>query len=105
MSKRVKIFAIIAMIAGAIAMVPGSALAYHHHGGSHHGHGHYGGYHHGGGYYYGGGWGWGGFGWGWGPAFAYYPPVYYAPTPECGWVHIRVWRHGHWELRRAWECW
>jgi hypothetical protein len=99
MSKQMRILAIVGMIAGAVAAAPSSALAYHH------GHGSY---RHGGGYYHGGGWGWGGYGWGWGwgPAFAYYPPVYYAPPPqECGWVHVRVWRHGHWVLRRAWQCW
>ena len=31
-------------------------------------------------------------------------PSYYA-GPPCGWVRVRVWRHGHWVLRRAWRCW
>ena len=89
MSKLVKFLAIAALVGGAFAMTPGPAAAYHGHGGGH---------------WRGGGWGPGfvfgfGPGWGWGP---YYP--YYA-EPACGWVRVRVWRHGHWVLRRAWRCW
>lgn len=89
MSKLVKFFAIAALVAGAFAMTPGPAAAQHYHGG--------------GGHWHGGGWGPGfvfgfGPGWGWGP----YP--YYA-EPACGWVRVRVWRHDHWVLRRAWRCW
>lgn len=100
MSKHLKILALVAMIVGAIAMLPGSALAYHGHG-SYHGHGHYGGHYHGGGHYYGGGWGWGsGFyfgGWGY-PGYGYYA------SPDCGWVRVRYLRHGYWHVRRVWRC-
>ena len=44
-----------------------------------------------------------GSGWGWG-GYPYYAEPYYA-GPDCGWVHVHVWRHGHWVLRRAWRCW
>ena len=46
------------------------------------------------------------FGWGWGgyPYPYYYGGPYYA-APACGWTHYRVWRHGHWVVRRAWRCW
>ena len=94
MSKLVKIFAVVVMLAGAFAMTPGAAHAQHHgHGGGHwHGGGHY---YHGGGYGYGGGWGPGPF-WGWGFPYAY-------GDNACGWRHVRVWR-GHWVLSRAWRC-
>jgi hypothetical protein len=102
MSKLVKFLAIAALVAGAFAMTPGPATAQHHHGGHWHG---------GGGHWH-GGWGWGrgfgwgfgfGPGWGWG-GYPYYAEPYYA-QPTCGWVRVRVWRHGHWYLRRAWRCW
>ena len=104
MSKLVKFFAIAALISGALAMTPGPAAAQHHHGGGH--------WHGGGGHFRGGGWG--GFGpgfalgfgsgWGWGGyPYSYYDDYYAAPP--CGWVRVRVWRHGHWVLRRAWRCW
>ena len=112
MSKFVKFFAVAALVTGALAMTPGPAAA------QHHGGGHW----HGGGGWHGGGWrggGWRGGGWGWGPGFAlgfgsglgwgwgypYYASPYYYTEPACGWVRIRVWRHGHWVLRRAWRCW
>ena len=44
-----------------------------------------------------------GSGWGWG-GYPYYAEPYYA-GPDCGWVRVRVRRHGHWVLRRAWRCW
>jgi hypothetical protein len=92
MSKLVKFFAIVVLLAGAIAVTPGTAEARH---------GGHGGGHHGGGWHGGGGW----RGGGWGPGFGYYygGPYYYAPA--CGWVRVRVWRNGHWALRRAWRCW
>ena len=102
MSKLVKFLAIGALVAGAFAMTPAPAAAQHHH--------------HGGGHWHGGGWrggGWGGFGpgfvlgfgsgWGWG-GYPYYAEPYYAGSP-CGWARVRVWRHSHWVLRRAWRCW
>lgn len=96
MSKLGKFLAIAALVAGGFAITPGPAAAYYHGGG--HWHGGYGGHWHG------GGWGWGrGFGWGWG-GYPYYAQPYYA-QPACGWTHVRVWRHGHWYLRRAWRCW
>jgi hypothetical protein len=78
MSKFVKLFAIAVIIAGAVVMAPGNAQAR----GGHHHHG-----------------GWRGGGWGWGYPYAYQP--YYA-APACG--YVRVWRRGHWVLRRA-PCW
>ncbi|HTT49431.1 MAG TPA: hypothetical protein VMG39_15690 [Pseudolabrys sp.] len=110
MSKLLKFFAIAALVGGAFAMTPGPAAAQHHHGGG-------GGHWHGGGGWHGGGWrggGWGGFGpgfvfgfgpgWGWDYPYGYYPGPYFA-GPDCGWVRVRVWRHGHWIIRRAWRCW
>jgi hypothetical protein len=111
MSKHVKFFAALVLLAGAIAITPGTAFAQRHHGGGHHG----GGWHGGGGGHGGGGWrggGWGGGGWG--PGFGYpyglLPTPYYYGGPyyydrACGWVRVRVLRRGHWVLRRAWRCW
>jgi hypothetical protein len=113
MSKFVKYFAVLALIAGAIALTPNVASAQRHggwHGGMHHGGGWYGG-----GGDRGGGWhgGWRG-GWGWAPGsvlgfdwgYPYYGgSYYYAPAPDCGWVRVRVWQRGRWLLRRAWRCW
>jgi hypothetical protein len=106
MSKLVRLFAIAALIAGALAMTPGPAAAQHHHGG--HGGGHW----HGGGWRGGGGWG-GGWGWGWGPGpvfgwggFPYpYYGGYYDGGPDCAWVNARVLRRGHWVPRQVWRCW
>lgn len=96
MTKLMKIFAGMMLLAGAIAFTPGTAMAQYHHGW--HGHGGW----HGG---WGRGFGWG-YGWGWGAPYAYYPPpVYYAPGGDCGWVRVRAWRHGHWVVRRTWRCW
>lgn len=104
MSKFLKFFAIAALVAGAFAMTPAPAAAQRHHGGGH--------WHGGGGHFRGGGWG--GFGpgfvLGFGPAWSWggYPYSYYDDNyagPPCGWTHVRVWRHGHWALRRAWRCW
>ncbi|HET7192566.1 MAG TPA: hypothetical protein VFI98_11735 [Pseudolabrys sp.] len=99
MSRLTQVFASAALVLCVIAFAPGSAEARWH-----------GGWH--------GGWhrGWGGFGWGpafgfgWGYPYAYYPgPYYYAAPyyarPACGWSRARVWRNGHWALRRAWRCW
>jgi hypothetical protein len=97
MSKLVRFFAIAALVAGAFAMTPGPAAAQHHHGGGHWS---------GGGHWRGGGWG-PGFGFGFGPAWGWGYPFYvqpYVEGPDCGWVSVRVWRHGHWVLRRAWRC-
>jgi hypothetical protein len=91
MSKLVRFFAIAALVAGAFGMTPGPAAAQHHHGGGH---------------WHGGGTG-PGFGFGFGPAWGWGYPFYaqpYVEGPDCGWVRVRVWRHGHWALRRAWRC-
>jgi hypothetical protein len=102
MSKLVKFLAIAFLVGGAFAMTPGPAAAQHHHGGGH--------WHGGGGHWHGGRGGFGpgfafgfGSGWGWG-GYPYYAEPYYA-QPTCGWARVRVWRHGHWILRRAWRCW
>ena len=94
MSKLVKFFAIATLVAGAFAVTPGPAAAQHHHGG--HWHGGWGGFGPGFAFGFGSGWGWGGY--------PYYAEPYYA-EPACGWARVRVWRHGHWVLRRAWRCW
>jgi hypothetical protein len=95
MSKFVKIFSALVLMAGAIAFTSDTALAQRHRGG--------GGWHHGGGYYRGGGWG---PGYGFGFGYPYYGgPSYYAPGPNCGWSRVRVWRGGGWVLRRSWRCW
>jgi hypothetical protein len=94
MSKKLaKVFAAFVLIAGVIAAAPDAAQARWH------------------GHYWGG---WGGphiyFGWGYPPAYPYYYRPYYrrhyyAPAPDCGYVRVRYWRHGHWRLRRVWRCW
>jgi len=98
MSKLVKFLAIAFLVGGAFAMTPGPAAAQHHHGGGHW-HGGWGGF--GPGFAFGFGSGWG---WGWG-GYPYYAEPYYYDQPVCGWARVRVWRHGHWVLRRAWRCW
>jgi hypothetical protein len=103
MSKLIKFIAVLALVAGtfAITLNAASAQRWHGHGGWHGGWGHH-------------GWGWGpgfGLGWGWGPYYArpYYGPYpYYSDAyaePRCGYTRMRVWRNGHWVLRRAWRCW
>jgi hypothetical protein len=91
MSKLVKIFAVLLVIAGTIAVTPRPAEARWGHGGW--------------GHHWGGGWGhhWGGWGY---RRFAYYPrpyyyavPYYYAPRR---FVRIHFWRHRHWGWRRHW---
>lgn len=93
MSKLVKSLAIVALLAGAMAMAPRPAQARWHGGwrGGWHG--------------WRGGWGWGPrVYWGWGyPGYYYGGPYYYARN--CGWVRIRYWRYGHWRVRRVWRCW
>jgi hypothetical protein len=110
MSKLIKLFAVLALVACTFAITPNTASAQHWHG-------HGGGWHGGG--WHGGGWGyrgWGpavgfGLGLGWGPYYArpYYGPYpYYSDAyaePTCGYVRVRVWRAGHWAFRRAWRCW
>jgi hypothetical protein len=103
MSKILKIFAVVGVLAGAMAATSGTALAQHHHGG--------GGWHGGGGHWRGGGWrggGWGpgfGFGLGFGSPYYYGGPYYYGAPGNCGYTRVRVWRGGHWVMRRAWRCW
>jgi hypothetical protein len=92
MSKVVKIFAALFLVAGAMALTPSTASAQHH-------------WHH-----HGGGWGWGpSFGFGIGVANPYYygggPYYAYNQGPNCGWARVRVWRGDHWGFRRAWRCW
>jgi len=106
MSKLVKFFAVLFLLAGAIAVTPGTAAAQHRGGGYHGGHGnwHGGGWH--GGRHRGGGWAPGfAFGFGFGNPYGYGGSYYYEPDPTCGWARVRVWRNGHWVLRRAWRCW
>ena len=86
MSKRMKLFASVALVAGIALAVPGSARA---------------------GYWFGG---WGPYlyyGWPYQP-YTFYQPrsysYYYAPAPVCGWVRVRAWRHGHRYWRRVWRC-
>ena len=88
MSKLMRFFAIAALIVGALALVPDIAQARH---GGHGGHG--------GGFRGGGGWGWGP-GWGWGG----YPYPYYGAYYGGGCGYVRVWRRGHWVLRRSYRC-
>jgi hypothetical protein len=113
MSKFLKLFAIAALIAGALAMTPGPAAAQRHGHRGGHGVGHGGGWHGGG--WHGGGWrggGWRGGGWGYAPGpfwgwswgYPYYGGYYYGPS-DCGWVYVRVLRRGRWVVRRAWRCW
>jgi hypothetical protein len=34
-----------------------------------------------------------------------YAPAEYAPPPECRWVRVEAWRHGHRIWRRVRRCW
>jgi hypothetical protein len=44
-------------------------------------------------------------GWAWrGPPIYYHQPYYYA-APACGYVRVRVWRHGTWRIRYVRRCW
>jgi hypothetical protein len=92
MSRFVKLFAALFLVASAMALMPGAANAQHFHG-----HG---------GHWRGGGWG---PGFGLGIANPYYygggPYYAYSDGPNCGWARVRVWRGGHWSFRRAWRCW
>lgn len=61
------------------------------------------------------------WGFGWGPYLYYgwpydrfsfsfpqpdrYPPHYYNPAPECGWVRVQTRRKGHQYWRRVRRCW
>ena len=84
MSKLVKLLAAVALFIGAIAIAPGTAEARYGHRGGWHG-------------------GWGGPAWGYGYPYAYTPQPYYY-EPACGWVRVRVWRQGHWVIRRVRQC-
>jgi hypothetical protein len=98
MSKFAKIFAITALLTGAVAVTPGVALAQHHggHGGGFHGGGFHGGGFRGGGF---------GRGFGLGVGYPYYYGGYGYGGGDCGWTRVRVWRGGYWGFRRAWRCW
>jgi hypothetical protein len=88
MSKFAKVLATAALIAGAIAVSSPAQARWHH------------------GWHHGGGWGWGsGLALGFGAAADpyYYGGPYYGGS-ACGWRPIRVWRYGHWSIRRAWRC-
>lgn len=103
MSKITRLLAALCVVGAAFAAMPNAAMARS--GGWHGGGGHW---HGGGGHWRGGGWR--GGGWGWGPGFAigfgapyyYGSPYYYGDS--CGYTRIRVWRNGHWVLRRAYRC-
>lgn len=89
-----KVLRALAIVALAMTVSAGAAEAAGHHGGGGHG------------WHGGGGWGWGGgWGLGWGVPYYYPGPYYYGYGPGCGWTRVRVWRGGHWVLRRAWRCW
>jgi hypothetical protein len=106
MSKVMKLFASLALVASLFAFTPSNAEARW-------AGGWYGDGWHGAGWGWRGGWGgWRGGGWGWGPSFAagFAPavawgagpawgwgpgwgnPYWYASAPRCGWVTVRVWR-------------
>lgn len=88
MTKLVKVFAVLALMFGAIAVTSGAAQARHWH---HHHHG----------------WSGGGISFGFGAypyGASYGPPVYYA-APACRWERVRVWRHGRWHYRSVRRCW
>ena len=88
MSKLVKIFAAVILIAGVVAFAPGNAEARCRSG------------------YYGGCGQWGGWGWGpWGPGVGWGIGNPYFYGPSCGRVPVRAWRNGHRVIRRAWRCW
>jgi len=93
MSKFTKVLGIVAL---ALIINVGAAVAAGH--GGHHG---------GGGHWHGGGWGGGGGGWGWGGGWGPYwgPDYYYNEPGDCGWVRVRALRNGHWVVRRVWRCW
>ncbi|HEY4077403.1 MAG TPA: hypothetical protein VGM26_10790 [Rhizomicrobium sp.] len=109
MSKVTKLLTALCVAGAALAAMPNAALAQRHGGGGWHGGG--GHWHGGGGHWRGGGWR--GGGWGWGPGFAlgfgapyyggYYGSPYYSGD-SCGYTRVRVWRNGHWVLRRAYRC-
>jgi hypothetical protein len=96
----------------ALVINTGGALAQHHgHGGGGRGGGHGGGWHGGGWGYYGGGFAAGALLGGLLAAPYYYPGPYYYGGPGgyygpvgCGWVRVRILRHGHWVIRRVWSC-
>jgi hypothetical protein len=89
MSKFLNLTAILALVAGAIALSPAPVEArFWHHGGW--------------GYRT---WGWGpAWGYGWGPAYPYYGPYYAGPVPACSYINVPAWRHGHRVWRRVWRC-
>jgi hypothetical protein len=37
--------------------------------------------------------------------YYYGGPGYYYGAGDCGWVRVRVFRHGHRVVRRVWRCW
>jgi hypothetical protein len=103
MSKITKLLAALCVAGAAVAALPDAALAQRHGGGGHGG----GGFHGGGGHWRGGGGGWRGgwgpgFGFGFGTPYYYGSPYYYGDS--CGYARVRVWRNGHWVLRRAYRC-
>lgn len=128
MSKVVKFFASLVLVASLFAFAPSNAEARW--GGGWHGGGWNGAGWHGGGWgwrggwggWRGGGWGWGGPafavgfapafawgvgpGWGWGAGPGWGNPYWYASSgARCGWVPVRVWRFGRPVVRSVWRCW
>jgi hypothetical protein len=99
MSKFTKVLGIVAL---ALIINIGAAVAAGYGGGGYGGGGYGGGYRGGG---HGGGYrgGWGGGGWGWGGGWG--PDYYYDEPGDCGWVRVRVLRHGHRVVQRVWRCW
>jgi hypothetical protein len=101
MSTFTKLFAALCIAGAAVAAMPDAALAQRHHGG--------GGVHRGGGgHWHGGGGHWRGGGWRPGFAIGFGAPTYYGSPyyygENCGYTRVRVWRNGHWVLRRAYRC-
>ena len=39
-----------------------------------------------------------------GDPYYYSGSGYYYDPGGCGWVRVRVLRHGHWVVRRVWHC-
>jgi hypothetical protein len=100
-----KLAKVMAAISVAVIVAAGSVTAQarggHGGGGGHGGHGgHFHGGHFHGGHFH-GGFGFGGWGWG----YPYYYGAYDPGYGDCGWVRVRVWRHGYVGYRRVWRCW
>ena len=85
MSTLVRLFTVLILTLGVVALAPSSAQARCHYGACGQ---------------------WGGWGWGpWGPGVGWGQgnPYYYGPA--CRWVRVERWRNGHRVERRVWRCW